>query len=320
MGTDENKETKETKENWSKYSGLSKLPSGRTSDVIAPGCAVLEGGAFRGVYTSGVLDAFMEEDLNFECTVGVSAGALNGMNYVAGLIGRSGRINLSQRHNPRYVAGREAFRENAGVIGFEYVFHGYEEDHPEDPYDFDRLYSTPRRFVAVATNCNTGEAEYFEKGKCSDILQAVRASASMPFVSKNVIIDGQPYLDGGCRVKVAYAWAMEQGFGKIVVVRTRLKESRRKVGKASGGLTRMFYHKYPKFAETQATSSARANADCDEMDRLESEGRIFVIAPSKDLGVSRLEKDMEKLGELYWLGYEDTRRQLPALREYLARQ
>ena len=96
------------------YSGIGKLPTGRASDNITEGCIVLEGGAFRGVYTSGVLDALMEEDINMRCTVGVSAGALNGVNYVSGQIGRSGRINLRYRHDSRYV-GAKAIKKNKGI-------------------------------------------------------------------------------------------------------------------------------------------------------------------------------------------------------------
>ena len=102
------------------YSGIHKLPSGDAPDTIVDGCLVLEGGAFRGVYTAGVLDAFMEAGLNFQCTVGVSAGAMNGVNYVAGQIGRSARVILSYRHDSRYV-GLAALKKNRGIVGFDFA-------------------------------------------------------------------------------------------------------------------------------------------------------------------------------------------------------
>ena len=103
------------KKNNKRFSGISKLPNGNTSNKIVPGCIVLEGGAFRGLYTSGVLDALMQFEINMQCTVGTSAGALNGFNYVAGQIGRSARINLGYRHDSRYV-GLEAFKINKGIF------------------------------------------------------------------------------------------------------------------------------------------------------------------------------------------------------------
>lgn len=111
------------KKNNKRFSGISKLPNGNTSNKIVPGCIVLEGGAFRGLYTSGVLDALMQFEINMQCTVGTSAGALNGFNYVAGQIGRSARINLGYRHDSRYV-GLEAFKNNKGIIGFDFLMKG----------------------------------------------------------------------------------------------------------------------------------------------------------------------------------------------------
>ena len=176
------------------YSGIETLPRGRASDNITEGCMVLEGGAFRGVYTSGVLDALMEEDINMRCTVGVSAGALNGVNYVSGQIGRSGRINLRYRHDSRYV-GPKALRRNKGIIGFDFVFGDMAK---VPPLDKKRFMDKSRQFYAVVTNLKTGKTEYLEKNSGIPPLRAVRASASMPFVSKPVIINGKPYLDGGC--------------------------------------------------------------------------------------------------------------------------
>ena len=157
------------------YSHIDKIPSGSASRKVTEGCLVLEGGAFRGLYSQGFMDAMMKADINMQCTIGVSAGAMAGMNYVAGQIGRSARVNLRYRHDSRYV-GIQAVRHNKGLIGFDFVFDGLKES---DPFDGKRFFEPERRFVAVATNCLTGEAEYFEKGHCTNIFHAIRASASM---------------------------------------------------------------------------------------------------------------------------------------------
>lgn len=296
------------------YSKIDEVPRKAASETVTPGCMVLEGGSFRGLYTGGVLDFLMEEGINLACTVGVSAGALNGYNYAAGQIGRASRFNLSHRHDKQYV-GFPAFLHNKGIFGFDLLF---DDSRSGDPLDRKRFDDPNRRFVAVATDCQTGDPVYFEKGICSDIFQAIRASASMPVFSGMVPLDGKKYLDGGCSVNIPLQWALEQGFDKIVVVRTR-DRSYRKSGesKALTRLQKTLYHRYPEFLKMLCESTERYNAECDRVDELERQGRIFVIAPSEPVTVTRLEKDMEKLGELYWKGQRDAQAQLYALREYL---
>ena len=298
-------------ETGSVYSGIDGLPKGRASDRIAEGCLVLEGGAFRGIYTSGVLDALMEADINLRCTVGVSAGAMNGVNYLSGQIGRSGRINLRYRHDSRYV-GVEAVKANHGIIGFEFVL-----DELGDSFDQERFNQPERRFVAVATNMNTGKAEFFEKGKCVDIMRAVQASASMPFASAPVVVDGSPCLDGGCSEGIPLHWAMEQGYEKILVVRTRPADYRRDEHKGRTALISRMFSGHPDFADSLIASNERYNRVCDELEQLNAQGRILVISPSQPVSVHRLEGDMEKLGDLYYMGYHDGQNKIDAIRTYL---
>lgn len=293
------------------YSGLSDLPSGSASDELTEGCAVLEGGAFRGIYGEGVLDALMMGGINLSCTIGVSAGAMNGLNYVAGDIGRAARINLRYRHDPRYV-GWKAIHSNRGVIGFDFAFDDLQRT---DPLNDLRFFATSRRFIAVATDCMTGKPAYFEKGKCGNIFRAIRASASMPYVSGMVHIDGGLYLDGGCSKKVPYEWALDEGYEKIVVVRTRPLTYRKPAEVDKKAL--VFYHSHPEFAKSLSNSALEYNRECDEMEALAKSGRIFMIAPSRTIEVSSLESDMEKLGQLYHLGYDDGVRAIPELKKYL---
>lgn len=298
------------------FSGVQDLPTGYSSDSITNGCLVLEGGAFRGIYSEGVLDALMEAGINMQTTIGVSAGAMNGMNYVAGQIGRSARFNLTYRHDDRYV-GWQAYRNNKGLIGFDFAF---QNDHSViAPFDLQRFSDPRRRFIAVATNVKTGKPEYFDRDTCGNILQAVRASATMPYVSKPVLVDDYPCLDGGCSDKIPFHWALKHGFEKIVVVRTRDESFRRKLNlKRDHLMAHMFYHKHNPFMQVLAKSNARYNKLCDEMDRLKQKNRIFVIAPMKPVDVSRIEGDMEKLGALYYQGYHEAQKLIPALKAYLS--
>lgn len=292
---------------------MTKIPRKQAPDTIISGCIVLEGGGFRGMYTSGVLDCLMEQGINFSCTVGVSAGALNGLNYAAGQIGRSARFNLQYRWDSRYV-GVQAYRANHGIIGFDFVLDEYNRF---DPLNAEVFYRQDRRFVAVATSCLTGKAEYFEKGKCRELMKAVQASASIPYVSRPVEVEGVPCLDGGCADRVPFQWAVDQGYEKILVVRTRARDFRAEPNPRASHVAKRFYWRYPEFSQVLAETDEIYNRQCDRMEELEAQGRIFYLAPSEAPDVKVLEKDLGKLLSLYQLGYRDAQAQLPALRAYL---
>ncbi len=294
------------------YSGIHKLPSGDAPDTIVDGCLVLEGGAFRGVYTAGVLDAFMEAGLNFQCTVGVSAGAMNGVNYVAGQIGRSARVILNYRHDSRYV-GLAALKKNRGIVGFDFALN---EVNQIIPFNDQRFYDKKRRFVAVATNCLTGEPAYLDRDTCGDIYSAVQASASMPYISRIVDVEGVPCLDGGCSVKIPYQWAIDQGYQKIVVVRTRNDYFRYRETD-NRALAERVYRRYPQLVEMLKTSNARYNQSCEALMRLRKAGRLFMVSPSLVMTLNRMEADVEKLGSFYHLGYRDGKNAIEPLRAYL---
>lgn len=294
------------------YSLLDEIPRGSASEGLTDGCLVLEGGAFRGLYTQGFLDTMMLFGLNLSCVIGVSAGALSGANYVSGQIGRSARINLGFRHDSRYV-GAKAVANSHSLLDIGFLV---EERGILEPFDFERFDRPEQRFIAVATNCLDGSISYFEKGRCSEILNAIRASASMPFITPMVMVEGVPHLDGGCACKIPYQWALEQGFEKIVVIKTRHVDFRKPAEVNNAAL--YAYRKHPEFAERLANSNLDYNQQCDEIEELHAEGRILRIAPSAPVTVSRLEGDMEKLGDLYWLGCADCLDALDGIRAYLA--
>lgn len=301
------------------YSKLDTLPKGRGKDLLIPGCLCLEGGAFRGVYTSGVLDALNEADFNFETTIGVSAGSLTGLTYVSGQIGKSGYLNLKYRHDPNYV-GPLAIIKDGSVIGFDYMFNG--KAGKDMNVDTDYLQKTTRKFYAVVTNVHTGLAEYKEMHDypIDQFYQVLRASSSMPLFSKMVRLDGSYYLDGGCACKVPYSFALEKGYKKIIVVRTRERSfTKEPISNNEKTLYRLRYGKHKAFYETLCNANDMYNHQIKELQKLEEEGRIFVIAPSQPVTVGRIESDMEKLGDFYWLGYNDAKASFEKLREYLAK-
>jgi predicted patatin/cPLA2 family phospholipase len=139
----------------------------------------------------------------------------------------------------------------------------------------------------------------------------------MPYVSPMVDVDGHKCLDGGCSCHIPYQWAMDQGYQNIVVIKTRERGYRKKESSTSNTMAPRFYKDNPEFVKKLTTMNVDYNKECDEIDRLEQEGRIFVIAPSEHVTVKRVESDMDKLGNLYWLGYNDAKKNLFALKKYL---
>lgn len=295
-----------------RYSGMDRIPDGRASRDLVPGCVVLEGGAFRGLYTQGVLDYWMLNDLNIADAIGVSAGALSAVAYITGQIGRSARVNIGYRHDPKYI-GVGAIRKAHSPINLDFLIRDYDRI---EPLDMERFNDPARRLVAVATDCDTGKPVFFERGKCSDMFTALKATASMPFLSPMVELDGHRYLDGGCSCNVPYRWALEQGYGKIVVVKTHDKTYRNAEPKEKNTARRV-YRRHQEFATVLDHSDFRYNEEYDELDSLAQSGRIFLIQPSQVVTVGRVEGDVEKLGELYWMGYNDAAASFGSLKAYL---
>ena len=294
------------------YRNFYLIPRGIAKNDYTKACLVLEGGALRGLYTAGVTDALMIDNLNFECVIGTSAGCLIGLNYVSGQIGRAARINLGFRFDNNYI-GAKATAKNKGVIGFKFLLEDY---NALEPLNEERYYSDSQRLICTATNLNTGEVEYFEKGETDEFFKAIQASASMPYLSMPVMVEGKPYLDGGCACKVPYQKAIDLGYEKIIVVRTRDLNYRKKLVPFSLH-TKTMYHNYPKFMETLNAMNSNYNKQCEELIELEKQGRLIQIYPSSPVSISRLENDINKLGELYEEGYKDGNNSLERIRGYL---
>lgn len=293
------------------YSHLDEIPSGRAPEGLTEGCLVLEGGAWRGLYTQGVLDVFMENGLNLQTVIGTSAGAMAGMSYVSGQIGRAARFNLAHRHDKNYV-GIKAMLEDHGITGFSYLFRTLKT---EDPIDEERFYDPARKFIVTATNIETGQTEFFDRDSC-DIEKAVQASATVPYISEAVEIGSGRYLDGGIGTKIAYQKAIDDGHEKIVVVRTRDRNFRKPVHRPLG-LTRREYRHYPLLKNSLMEEAPRYNVLVDRLDLLEEQGRLYVLAPSEPIDIRRFEGDLDRLGEIYFLGRRDALEYLPEIREYL---
>lgn len=296
------------------YSGLKNIPSGHVSGELTAGCLVIEGGAMRGVYNAGAADALLTAGIHLQSVIGVSAGAPTAQFYAAGEIGRVARVNLGYRNYSRYM-GIQGIKESGSLINLDFALYEYEQI---EPLDHSLLYAPERRIVVAATNCLTGEPEYFENTPGRDVMEATKASATMPFAAHIMYIDGVPYLDGGCACDIPLQWALDEKYEKIVVIRTREREFRRPaVVNIAANI--VYGCKFPEFADTLAHKNFHYNELCDRMIDLEREGRIFVLAPDSPTNVGRFEFDVEKMGALYRRGYYDTLARADELKEFLAK-
>ncbi|MGL5436717.1 MAG: patatin-like phospholipase family protein [Lachnospiraceae bacterium] len=276
---------------------------------------VLEGGSLRGLFTSGVLDVLVEEEMECSYVNGVSAGSMNGMNYISKQTGRTLKINTEYLHDKRYLSF-ENMVKNRQIFNFEFLFGELSTE--LIPFDFDAFYQSPQTFEVVATRCRTGAPEYFEKSTCSDMMAAVEASSSIPVMSKMMTIDGKKYLDGGVSLPIAYQRALDLGYDKIILILTRHNGFQKP---PLSPIMRSAYARYfaplPKLQQALHEVPGRYNRMQLEINQLEQEGRIFVIRPEFPVKVARLEKDIRKLTHLYHEGRRIARQQMPALQQYL---
>lgn len=264
---------------------------------------VLEGGGLRGVFTCGVLDCFMDHGIRFPFAIGVSAGACNGLSYMSGQRGRAKSSNIDLMDKHHYI-GLKYLLTQRNIMDFKLLF----EDFPERiiPYDYDAYFSNPARFVMVTTNCLTGKAEYFqEKSSSKRVMDIVRASSSLPFVSPITYVDGVPMLDGGIADSIPVRYALSQGYERLVVILTRNKGYRKQNSEMRAA--KVFYRKYPNLQKSLSQRNAVYNQTMDLIERLEDEGRITVIRPIRPVEVGRMEKDTAKLTMLYQEGYDIAR-------------
>lgn len=284
------------------FQNINNLKVKNYDGPITEGCLVLEGGALRGIYTAGVLDYFLEKGLNLKTCYGVSAGALTGTNYIAGAFGRSAMLILKHRFNKRYV-GLPAVKESGSIMGFKFMFEDLAKEYPLNEA---KVFTNDRDLYATVTNVETGQAEYYTNHTDRDTFyNAIKASASMPLVSKMVEIDGKHYLDGGIATKIPINKALEDGHKKIIFIGTRESDYRRKASSTELDLAKVVYKKYPKFIEAFENANINYNKDCDMIDTLVLQKKIYSITPSKPVTISRVESDLDKLSDLYYLGYFD---------------
>ncbi|WP_343209298.1 patatin family protein [Anaerolentibacter hominis] len=275
---------------------------------------VLEGGATRGVFTAGVLDYLMEQNIYFPYVVGVSAGACNAVDYVSEQIGRTRDCMIHENRKNSYYGLRRLAR-TGHLLDLKRVFSEY--PYKLFPFDFQTYFKSEIVNEIVVTNCLNGKAEYHtEKSSEKRLMELGQASSSMPLLTNMVCIDHIPYLDGGLADSVPYERAFSQGCDKVVVV---LTHKRGYVPRSSDQMDLLFarkYHDYPNLLRTIRNRPQMYQKQTEGLKKLQEEGKALVIQPLRST-VKRMETNAEKLTSYYGHGYQSAVRRLEEIKEFI---
>ena len=263
---------------------------------------VLEGGALRTIFSSGVCDALLDKGLPLpDYTVGVSAGIAYGVSYLSRQSRRNLKLVTTYANDRRYMGWRNmADRRNRSYFGLKFAY----ETIPNQllPFDYETFAAYPGTVEAVVTNLNTGKAEYLPVPRRDARNLLLQATCAIPMMFPIIELDGQPYLDGGCADAIPWRHAFEAGCDRVVVILTQPRDYC-KEGDHTIRMIERHFRKYPDFVETMRTRSERYNTSREALFELEAQGKVLVIAPEDTLGCSRTEKDLEILRALWQSGY-----------------
>ena len=279
---------------------------------------VLEGGSYRGIYTAGVLDVLMGAGLYTDCTLGISAGALNGLGYTAGQIGRCRDVVLDYGLDGRYI-GTQALRAEHSLVGFDFILKDLQRILPFD----DAAFRNPeRKFAVVATSCETGKAVFPERDdyETTDaFLPAIAASCSMPYICHRAKLDGGEYLDGGCAEQLGMTYVEEHTeYDRVIVVLTRRLRYRKKpLSKPMVKLAHKMYGDCPAMLDTLLHVDELYADQRQRLEKLKNSRDLLIIEPCYELGIGRLERSLDNLKLGYENGQRDGENILPAAREFL---
>lgn len=275
---------------------------------------VLEGGSFRGQFTAGVLDVMMEHGVEVAACYGTSAGALNGLNYKSRQIGRVNRVNLAFCNDSRYI-GAQSLISTGSMVGYDFMLNDVQDR--LDPFDNDAYLANPMEMWACATDIVFGTAAYLPVRNATLDVDYLRATTSLPLVTKPVEIDGHLYLDGGTADSVPVEHVLEDaGFDRAIVVLTQ-DRSYVKQPSSQMALARRMYAGYPYLLDAMENRHERYNEQREHIWEYERSGCALVLAPPKPVEVGHVEHDPVKLLELYLQGRQEATRRLDEIKAFM---
>lgn len=276
---------------------------------------VLEGGGLRGLFTAGVLDVFLENNINIDCIIGVSAGALFGANYFSNQKGRTLEYNKKYLGDKRYISKRSLlFTGNLVNKNFAY----YKITKELVPFDNETFKKSNKDYYVTVTNVLTGSPEYLKITDVYNQLEEFRASSAMPFASKIIKINNKKYLDGGISDSIPLDKCISLGYKKIIVILTQpINYKKESLSKKEESLINIKYHKYPKLINTMKNRYINYNNTLDKILDMENKQEIFVIRPPKKINIPITTNNQNKIQEVYDMGIYNCKKILPKLKKYL---
>ena len=276
---------------------------------------VLEGGSMRGMYSAGVMDVMMENNIEIDGIVGTSAGALFGPNYFSKQKGRVIRYNKKYCNDKRYISKRSLLL-TGNLVNKKFAF--YKVTKELDPFDNEAFIKSNKDMYVTATNVETGLPEYFKITDVYEQLEYLRATSALPIVSRMVKLEGQKYLDGGISDSIPVDKCISLGYDKIIVILTQPLDYRKKpLSSKKEKLVKAKFKKYPKLIEAMLNRYKMYNDTIEKIINLEKKKEIFVIRPSRLIDINITEQDPEKYQEVYDLGVEDGKNIIEKLKKYL---
>jgi len=275
---------------------------------------VLEGGGMRGLFTAGILDVLMENNVTFDGVVGVSAGATFGCNFISHQIGRTLRYNMSQRKNPKYMGIRSLIK-TGDYVGGEYAYHVLPTK--LDVFDFEAFEKNPTEFHVVTTNVRTGEAIYHRIDKVDYTgMEWIRASASMPIISRPVAIGDYEMLDGGIADSIPLRYFESEGFKRNIVILTQPKGFKKKLTKLMP-VFKATMRKYPAIIEGMSKRHLMYNRELEYINQQQMAGKCLVICPSDTLPIGRTSLNAKKMQHVYDMGRKAGEDNLEAIKKFI---
>ena len=261
---------------------------------------VLEGGGMRGMFSAGVFEAFMQENIEFPYAAGVSAGACNVLSYFSKQPLRTRKIITDYVDDPRYCSIRNLLRDGS-LFGFDFIL----KEIPQKllPFDYDAFNASPCHLHVGATDCNTGDVVWFTKESMGNDFEPLRASCSLPFLAPIVHIDGHELMDGGLADPIPVEKAIADGYERNVIVLTR-NPGYYNTENYPIWLLKLWYKKYPKLIEIIRNRAANYNRQMELAEELELEGKAVVIRPLEPLTIGRLDRKPQELLKLHDHGLE----------------
>lgn len=264
---------------------------------------ILEGGGMRGIYTAGVLDFFIEKNIEVDITIGVSAGSCHASSYLSKQYKRAYNATVDYLNDKRYLSFSNLIKTGS-IFGMDFMFNKIPNE--LNIYDYDTFAKSKSKFVVVATNCETGSPEYFELKDLKKEIIYMQASCSIPMFANIVEIDDFKLVDGGVSDSIPIEYALNQGYKKNIVVLTRDITYKKNKQKFLSIVNRK-YKKYPNLIKAIENRHLNYNKSLNLVNQLEKDGDVLVIRPKKPVNVSQIEKNAKKLTSLYEEGYDDAK-------------